>query len=374
MTFPPSARIVLILDALDECGSPEEREALVEVIARNFGHPSLAPNFRFVVTSRQEIDIRNAFQSRQHIRALELTLTSAIVHRDIESYFRHHMALIRAKHSQLGSDWPGEGGIISLTERASGLFVWASTASKFIDGHDPRKRLESILQGNRSKVAETALDTLYRTALRTVEMWEDKDFVSDFRAILGMILVLRDRLSSAAFDILLANPEGRPSLDTIARLGCVVSASPTIRVIHPSFADFLLTRSRCERDMWFFQKAKDNRTLAIHCLQRLDNYLRRNMCDMSLSHDLGIEFLSEDVTYACLFWIDHVCAIKDGFTTIMMRLELFLNRHLLHWFEAMSILRRSRDTIALLKSLLAWITVSTSQLLYYIISPLIISI
>jgi hypothetical protein len=120
----------------------------------------------------------------------------------------------------------------------------------------------------------------------------------------------------------------------------------------------LLTRTRCGRDMWFFEKGYHNCALAIHCLQRLDHTLRRNMCNLTLSANLKDESLADDVSYACLFWIDHTCVIDKHVSSIIDHLDAFMNRHLLHWFEAMSILRRSRDTIVLFKKLSAWVKVS----------------
>lgn len=356
---PATPHIVFVLDALDECSTAEGREALVDVLAENF--PRLPSIFRTIVTSRADSDILYAFESQPHIYSLELDLTSTVTSHDISSYFRHHMSLIRKKKRYLGVDWPGEDNIHNLTKLASGLFVWASTALKFIDGHDPRKRLNIILQGTTTSGAESALDSLYRTALESVGLWDDEDFVEDFRAVVGMVLVLRNPLSSVAIDLLQGTSADRPSLSTFAQLGCLVSSTPTIRIIHPSFADFLSTQSRCGREKWFFRKAPHNSTLAVHCLHHLDNVLRQNICNMTLSVDLQNETLPEEVAYACTFWIEHICLIEDGFRSIAERLYIFLNRHLLHWFEAMSILSRARDVIASLNNLSFWIRVSSSS-------------
>jgi hypothetical protein len=347
---------VFILDALDECGTAEDREVLVEVLAAD--SVRLPSNVRLIVTSRADVDIRYAFESYSHILTLELDLTSTTSNHDISSYFRHCMTLIRKKKKRLGMDWPGEDNIHALTARAAGLFIWASTASKFINGHDPQKRLDIILQREIPLEAESALDSLYQTALSSVGMWDDEDFIADFQAIIGMVLVLRNPLSSAAIDGLLDIAEGRLSIETTEQLACVISSSPMVRVIHPSFSDFLLDRSRCGRDIWFFQKSYHNHILALHCLQRLDSALKRNLCSLTLSADLGSETLTEDVSYACLFWIDHLCGINEDIQSIVVQLKAFLSRHLLHWFEAISILRRSRDSIVLLAKLSAWVTVS----------------
>jgi hypothetical protein len=352
-----SPTIVIVLDALDECGVLGERDALLTVLAQNFNN---LPFFiRTVITSRAEIDIYNAFASQHHILTYELATTSPGNSDDILSYFRYRMGDIRLKkrHLQLESDWPGEEVLDQLIQRASGLFMWASTASDFINGHAPKKRLDIILRGETATGAEAALDALYMTALESAGSWEDEDFVEDFRHIVGTILVVREPLSEKAIDALLHLPKDRPSIHTISCLGCVLHQKPTVRVLHPSFADFLMTRSRCRRDIWFFDQNVYRRHLILRCLERMDAVLKRNVCDMTLTLNLTTENLPEDISYSCVFWIDHICALEDDIAPIVDRLRDFLFRHLLHWFEAMSIMRRSRDTISHLDHLLYWISV-----------------
>lgn len=81
-------------------------------------------------------------------------------------------------------------------------------------------------------------------------MWDDEDFVVDFKAVIGMlIIVLRNPLTSIdiVIDSLLANPDGRPSIQIIEKLSCVVSLNgslhPSLRggVLHKSNRDAVVT-------------------------------------------------------------------------------------------------------------------------------------
>jgi hypothetical protein len=81
--------IILILDALDECGSTEKREALLDILAeQSVGLPAA---IRILITSRSERDIRRTFETRHHILAEELDITSDANSHDIVSYLRHRM-------------------------------------------------------------------------------------------------------------------------------------------------------------------------------------------------------------------------------------------------------------------------------------------
>jgi hypothetical protein len=354
---PITAPLVLVLDALDECGDAKQRRTLLAVLAAE--SRKLPATIRMFITSRPEFDIRSAFKSQPHILAHELDINSKENTEDILTYLHRRMSNIRTTNVYFSfeEEWPGKEAIGRLSRRASGLFVWAATASEFIEGHDPVVRLEILLNGDATSGAESALDALYRTALESVGSWNDKEFVEDFRSILGIILVARNPLSHNAIDNLFGTDKYRPSLHTISRLACVLAQTPTVRILHPSFADFLTNRGRCGRDIWYIDRNFHNRRVAVKCLERLDGALRRNICNLTLHpRDVHGE-LSQDLAYACTFWIEHLCLIKDDVALIAKSLVDFLHRHLLHWLEAMSILKRSRDTITLLDSLLGWVKV-----------------
>jgi len=72
-SLPTKSQIVLVFDALDECGTTKDRGALVKVLAEKSAH--LPSTFRFVITNRPDIDIRLAFESQPRVLTLELVLT-----------------------------------------------------------------------------------------------------------------------------------------------------------------------------------------------------------------------------------------------------------------------------------------------------------
>jgi hypothetical protein len=354
--------VVLILDALDECGSAEDRKPLLSLLS---SESARLPSFvRILITSRDERDIRCALEVQSHVLIRELNLTSENNMNDILHFFRNRMTEIRSTNIslQLSHDWPGDSAIFTLNERAAGLFVWASTACRFIDGYDPRRNLDIVLLGGMSTKAQSALDALYRTALESAvkDMWDDEYFRADFCSIMGAILTARNPISDKTIDTLLSLE--RPSRHIISRLGCVLHWSETgpVRILHPSFADFLSDRLRCGSDLWHVDTILHNRLLAVQCISHLNTVLRRNICDLTLTPAIVNEVLPETISYACTSWIDHVCTFTEGVDLVGDNLEQFLFRHLLHWLEAMSILKKSRTAIASVHSLLDWLLVCDS--------------
>ena len=349
----PNSLIVFVLDALDECGTKADRKALLETLAEQSAY--LPSTSRLIITSRADVDMRLAFELQAHVKSLELDLTSAATQRDIQTYIGHQMESITKKNRYLGLGWPGENTVRALMRRACGLFVWASIVCNFIDAHDPRKRLDIILQGNEAPTADAALNSLYQTALKVLGVWDDTDFVEDFRNIVGIMLVLRNPLITIAIDNLLANSDRRPSAHTIEKLSCVICSDPTVRFIHPSMADFLMDKSRGGNEIWFFTPAFYERNLAILCLRRLSQVLRRDMSQFAILVNREDDTIPKDVAYACVFWVDHICMVEDDFLSIELLLETFLDQHILHWFEAMSLLQRFGLAIILLGRLSDWI-------------------
>lgn len=357
--------LVVVLDALDECGNFKTRHNLLEVISQE--SVRLRKVLRIIITSRPAIDIKKYLSTVPHVLSRELDITSDDNVDDVMAYLRNRMSIIQHDNSYLSLplDWPGEVRLSELSARASGLFIWAAVACNFIeDGHYPAERLDILLRPDVASEAESALDELYRTALECSGKWNDPVFCSQFRTILGVILVARNPLSCSAIDAL-SMTKGHPSLHTIAHFGCVLrwKGDGPVRILHPSFADFL-SRDRCESDAWYIDTVSANTRFANDCILRLDQCLRKNICDLTLSQTEVKESLSSDISYACASWIDHVCMIPPGDDTVFQTMEYFISRHLLHWFEAMAILKMSLTATSLLGRLFSRIQVS--YVLFYL--------
>jgi hypothetical protein len=253
-----------------------------------------------------------------------------------------------------------EEAIQDLGTRSCGLFIWASTVVKFIDQFNPAKCLGVILQGAVAPGAQSALDTLYTTALMDAYSWDDVDFVKSFRNVMEVILVLQNPLVTITLDQLICLPEDGLSADIVSPLACVIANDPTIHLIHPSFADFLFSHERCAKDIWYFDAATCHRHLTLKCLDHLSNDgLKRNMFNLTLSTLPEEMDIPGDIAYACSVWITHMCLINDDVLLLAGKLETFLKTHLLHWFEVMIIMGKLKEAVRiLLGNLHHWTIVS----------------
>jgi len=145
-----------------------------------------------------------------------------------------------------------------------------------------------------------------------------------------------------------------------------------IRLLHPSFRDFLLDNRRCA-DPRFRIVGNDAHTcLAINCLELMSTKLKQDICSLRLPGSLVSEVdrhtinrcLPKEVQYACRYWVDHLqqsnVELRDGESeSLHNRVHAFLNQHCLHWLEALSLMESLSEGILMVKKLESILTVST---------------
>lgn len=86
--------VVVILDALDECGTPAKRQSLLNILSELTKD---VPSLRFIITSQPERGISGALDTRPHILACELDTLSLDIARDISTYLAICIQQIKSK-------------------------------------------------------------------------------------------------------------------------------------------------------------------------------------------------------------------------------------------------------------------------------------
>lgn len=120
--------IVIVLDALDECGDISSRTRILRLLAEEF--PRLPPIFRFLVTSRRELDIDARFSLNPEA-VTEMELMTGESEADLEAHIWFEMKKIRDLN-HLPDDWPRKDQVDRLVKHSEGLFIWVSIMSRFL--------------------------------------------------------------------------------------------------------------------------------------------------------------------------------------------------------------------------------------------------
>src|SRR5882724_6694032 len=360
--------VVIIVDALDECGDSRSRQDLLALLAQELA--KLPPMFRILITSRAELDIKAALH-QPNVVARELGIATESNADDISVFLHNEMGIIRDHYKilNLPSDWPGEATLFYLGRRSMGLFIWASTAVRFImDGYHPKEQLSIILSSGSYEKADAALDALYATALEAAGRWDSKEFSADFRSVVGTVLAGRIPLSEAMIDQLLGLGGGNSTKMILARLGCLLSSTSgqPVRTLHASFADYLTDPARSGNKPWMIDLSLVNDALVRGCLRLMKAGLRFNICGLETSYlrNEHVNNLSQRVemvipaqlSYACRFFGDHVQTAPQS-EVLCSEITDFMRSRFLYWLEVLSLIGHvSLATPALLKAI-RWIKV-----------------
>ncbi|KAJ7455882.1 WD40 repeat-like protein [Mycena latifolia] len=336
--------IIIILDALDECGDAESRYSLLSLISAEF--PKLPAVFRFLITSRPDSDIAGPFRAQPLITEKQLDIKTNSTKQDIITYLCESMRNLTREKRSLGPDWPGMTAIKNLADSSGGLFIWASTACKFIRSFDPKKRLAMLLAPG--STTANNLDALYTVALRNSAPWEDETFSQEGLAVLGTIVLSRMPVTDNTIDALLGFDKGRSS-EVLEYLGCVLqwTRGHPAQILHASFSDYLTDRRRSGSLPWFIEHKMQNKYLALGCFSILKAELQFNICGLEDSCILNADVpdlsdriathISPHLSYASQFWAKHLHDGGPGDETIRSEFHLFMTHHFLYWLEVLSL-------------------------------------
>ncbi|KAJ4262907.1 hypothetical protein NW762_006520 [Fusarium torreyae] len=359
--------IVLILDALDECDSEKDIRVILRVLATARTLSSM--KLRIFITSRPEIPIRHGFAMIPDVEQQVFVLheiSPDLVDRDLSLYFRDSFSVIREERGYT-DDWPGGKTIKRLVDNSCGLFIWASTACRFIrEGRRlASKRISTLLNGHRSGAGpEQQLDQIYTSVLQDSiqQDYNEKEKVELYeilREVLGSIVILSSPLSMQSLANLLSMPL-RDVQDTLADLHTIFNIprqpSRPVRLHHPTFRDFLLDKTRCrDPDLWVDEK-EAHKTLADSCIALMSKKLKTNICGLGSPGTLVKDVnpghiqrcLSPELQYACQYWAQHYqksgARLTDG-----DRVHRFLEEHILHWLEAINLIGKSSEMTTIIR-------------------------
>ena len=321
---PKGLRLIIVIDALDECEREKDIQVILQLLART---NSLGPaSLRVFVTSRPDFAIRLGFKKMRDGTYQDLILhdiAKETIEHDITLFLEHELRVIREERS-LPLDWPSKIQIRALVDRAIPLFIFAATVCRYIgDKKDnPKKRLERVLLFRSAKQV-SQLDKTYLPILNQLLDEEDELNIEmgtgEFQEIVGSIVVLECPLSITS----LANLLNIPKEDISCRLDLLHSAlnipddeDMPIRLLHLSFRDFLVDVTKQGKSAFWVNEKETHKKLSSKCLQLLASPkgLRQNMCNLKrpgtqrseVNGEIIDSALSPEVRYACRYWALHL--------------------------------------------------------------------
>ncbi|KAJ7735106.1 hypothetical protein DFH07DRAFT_928190 [Mycena maculata] len=348
--------IVFVIDALDESGSEQTRETLLDALASEV--TQLPKSVRILIISRDEADIRAQLKPISTSRAMHQLQETP---HDILAFVNHKMLQIRARSERLaGTDWPDMAARKKLVEKSHSLFIWIVIACRYIQDMNPETRLKAVLSSSRPALegAESSLNHLYLRILRDVCAEREMPF----QEVVGSVVVAMTPLTIQALDNLLVfgyQSGDAPDLSYLGSAESVIGLLGSIfqheggsigpvRVLHPSLLDFFTNPRRCTDSRFFIQPPIQHRAMFLRCVAVMESLLKRDLCEINdptklnsevsdLTHRVK-EYLPEHLQYSCRFWASHLVQVDAIDDQLKAATSQFLYSHLLHWIEAMTLL------------------------------------
>jgi hypothetical protein len=314
--------LVLVIDALDECEGENDVRLILQVLAT--ANSMKGVQLRIFITSRPETPIRHGVHDIPETAHQDFILhgiSQSTIQHDISTFFTHKLR----QECDFAVGWPSDEKIRLLVERASGLFIYAATACRFIceDVQLAKTRLDLILRHNSTVLQpEKRLDEIYTTVFThslngQYDEQESRDVRNLFSHIVGSIVVLFDTVSLASLAQLLDRSKEEINR-TLNRLHSVLDVPKSeggfIRLLHPSFRDFLLNSQRCRNPIFLVNQNQAHYNLFKACLRVMSNHLRRDMCSLRLPGARATKVNASEVDkciplhvqYACRYWVQHL--------------------------------------------------------------------
>jgi hypothetical protein len=309
----PSKPVVVLIDGLDETDVTRLRDTATIFSQALAGLPR---NAKVLISSRTEDDIRKPFSplfQMNHVKHIHLDTNSSI--KDVSTFLRNRVADIVHQNDLDVPEWPEEEQMRTLCNQASGLFIWAATAVKFIKGQidlHGRERLKYVFEELNSK-GMGDINVLYGAILRLTQ-GDDSDetdpwIFERFRRIVGCIVVLQAPLCLIEIgDLLdLRRPGSTERVDIqhfIRRLRTVLVPDAdaingrTIPRLHSSFSEYISSDRADPR--FRINTELSHGEISIRCLGELVNLGHEHSTSLNDNSFRGA------LRYASEFWTSHL--------------------------------------------------------------------
>jgi hypothetical protein len=366
--------LVIVVDALDECEREGDIRNILHLLAQAYNVASVS--LRVFVTSRPELPVRLGFKNISGTVYQDLVLQDIPRHtieHDIAAFLKHELGKIRDEHDSLPSDWPGEKNLQALVDMAIPLFIFAATVCRFVGDRnwDPEEQLRIILTYRTASQASN-LDRTYRPILDRllIDQTEPqkKTLIREFVIVVGTIVLLANPLSTISLARLLGTSERtvKCRLDSLQSvLSIPTDQHSPVRLLHLSFREFLIDPEKQGTSPFWVNKREMHEIVGTKCLELMSDSLKENICDLKSPGTLRAEIdrktiddnLPAEVQYACSYWVYHLERSGNQISD-QGSVDVFLSEHFLHWLEALSLMGRLHESIAMISVLRNFTNVS----------------
>jgi hypothetical protein len=320
-TSDSPSRLVLVLDALDECKKDRNGIHGGVLIPQLLAALKNAPFVKVFLTSRLEPGIEimfsdKALSGKVHSLALHRDIDAMTVKSDIAHYLRSELTQLRERMSA-SRGFPDESSINTLVDRAGTLFIYARAAVEYISDPNgqPDHRLAALIEAKPELSSRQygPLDSLYSqillTAHETLKCSSPDLADKGLRSVMIALVLLRQEMTLNELVTLTGVDEATFS-EILGLMSAILNyqrgkAEP-VRLMHLSFAEYLSDNKRCLKlPKYVVDPSYDHLWLTECCLGPLN---ARLSVSMLTDEDINTLFMVQPSGfwwYSCRFWAVH---------------------------------------------------------------------
>ncbi|KAF7532235.1 hypothetical protein G7054_g8144 [Neopestalotiopsis clavispora] len=349
--------VYILIDALDECD--EGRDELLKFIGDNA--TSAYSKAKWLVTSRNHLDIGRGFKMRQH-DVLSLELNTTQITAAVEFYTKHKVDELAKRNNY--NERIRERVERHLLDNAHSTFLWVALACKHL--HDTAKR---NISAELAKLP-AGLSSLYDRMLNQLSQLRDEKDRVLIMAIIKFVTIAKRPLLTQELLPLLAQEISEDSdepfedlidnndlQDLIKSCGSFITVREgIIYLIHQSAKDYLISEKGAT--IYSPHMKEEHCTIVDHSLTVLSRELAKDM----YSHDCPRHVLGsslsrlKDLDYISCYWVDHLTEYQNScgidttaeFTRHASKVHDFLVNYFLRWVELLCLLGQLKATPGLL--------------------------
>ncbi|KAJ5295676.1 Pfs NACHT and WD domain protein [Penicillium antarcticum] len=341
MKYSQHTTTYLLIDALDECegGSSD----LLKLIAKTASMQS--HQVKWIVSSRNRGDIEHFLHGGYESSKLSLELNAPHISCAVETYINYGISQLGLlKHDKTLE----EHVRIQLHQKSDDTFLWVSLVIQDLQKCQHLGAMIEMLEG-----IPKGLSALYDRMVHQIRQLEDQD-----RALIVLILsnaTLAYRpLHLQEMCCLLSDHNLKCGLDDLEAAVAMDGSLLSIRddrlyFVHQSAKDYI--NNHASMEIFPLGRSEVHYRMFQQSLRTLSTKLYRNMYHLENAGVSASEIATlrpdpdplATLRYSCTFWLDHFLEIEPGSTIRSESSEVavisgFFTKHLLHWFESLSLI------------------------------------
>ncbi|KAH7221739.1 hypothetical protein BKA60DRAFT_595591 [Fusarium oxysporum] len=340
--------LAFVIDALDECEREDEIKSLIYILSRA---SSIRQYLRILITSRPDLPIRLGFaKANGAYEALVLhDMPVDTIKHDIMTFLVSEFERIRVNFNivvptelELPPDWPEANAIDKLTKMAVPLFIFPATVCRFVSNYKiggPSEQLHKYFQLSNNNYGSHLGQTygpVLRSIVTCVSEEDRRQIVEQTCHIVGSIVILGSPLSIMALSNL----------------------HEPVRLLHISLRDYLTDPSQKQKNEFWVDERRTHLRLFKNSLRVMYTSLKEDICNLvwpgtqrtDIRATQVASYLYDELQYACRHWAYHFQKIDNPLLNLEEVL-LFLQKHLFHWVEALSVIGRIKESFQGIKIL-----------------------